>query len=130
MVATADDVVFAFSRKDDSFAENHFEINSRVNADGPANGIAHFFFGEEFSAAWGPDGMTLEVQHRHRAVNADGTMVFRGLSYEETSLMVSSVKEMTPFGIVVDPAQDGSPAVVRDTRFGDLEITKGHLKVR
>ena len=103
MVATADDDVFGAFEEGDSFADNHFEINCRVNADGTANGIAHFFFGEEFSAIWGLDRMTLRCNIDTGAVSEDGTIVLQGLSYEKEFAPGVVWTETTPFVIEVDP---------------------------
>ncbi len=130
MVATADDVVFGVLAEGDSFAENHFEINCRVNADGTASGIAHFFFGEEFSAAWGLDGMTLRCNIDTGAVSEDGTIVLRGLSYEKDFAPGVVFTETTPFVIVVNPAAGLLTMRWCELPFLALEITEENLTVR
>lgn len=130
MVATANDDVFGAFEEGDLFADNHFEIKGNVNADGTANGTAHFVFGEEFSAIWGAEVITLECEIDTGTVYEDGTVVLQGLSFEEDFVDgVVTFEELTPFEIIIDPSGSFSlrwcaiPAL-------DLEITKGHLKVK
>jgi hypothetical protein len=130
MVATADDDVFGAFEEGDSFADNHFQINCRVNADGTANGIAHFFFGEEFSAAWGLDGMTLRCNIDTGAVSEDGTIVLQGLSYEKDFAPGIVWTETTPFVIVVDPAAGLLTMRWCELPFLALEITEENLTVQ
>ena len=130
MVATADDDVFGAFEEGDSFADNHFKIKGNVNADGTANGIAHFVFGEEFSAIWGADVITLECEIDTGTVYEDGTVVLQGLSFEEDFVDgVVTFEELTPFEIIIDPAGSFSLRWCAIRAFA-LEITKGHLKVK
>jgi hypothetical protein len=131
MVATADDTVYGAFEEGDLFVDNHFEVKGNVNADGTANGTAHFVFGEEFSAIWGADAMTLECEIDTGSVSADGTVVLQGLSFEQDFDELGNVifEELSPFEIIIDPAGSFSlrwcaiPALA-------LEITKGHLNVK
>lgn len=130
MVATADDVVFGAFEEGDSFAENHFRINCRVNADGTANGIAYFDFGEEFCAIWGAEVITLECEIDTGTVYGDGTVVLQGLSFEEDFVDgVVTFEELSPFEIIIAPSGSFSLRWCATPAF-DLEITKGHLKVK
>ena len=130
MVATADDDVFFVFVEGDSFADNHFQINCKVNADGTANGIAHFVFGEEFSAIWGIDRMTLRCNMDTGAVNEDGTIVLQGLSYEKDFAPGVVWTETTPFVIEVNPAADWFTLRWCELPFLDLVITEGNLTVQ
>ena len=128
MVATADDDVFGAFEEGDLFADNQFKIKGNVNADGTANGIAHFVFGEEFSAIWGAHVITLECVIDTGTVAEDGTIVLQGMSFEEDFVDgVVTFEELTPFEIIIDPSGSFSlrwcaiPAL-------DLEITQGKLK--
>ena len=130
MVATANDKVFGVFEEGDLFADNQFKLNCEVNADGTANGIAHFVFGEEFSAIWGADVITLECEIDTGTVGEDGTVVLQGISFEEDFVDgVVTFEELSPFEIIIDPSGSFSlrwcaiPAL-------NLEITKGHRKVK
>ena len=130
MEATANDTEFGAFEEGDLFADNRFGINCKVNPDGTAKGIAHFVFGEEFSAIWGADVVTLECKIDTGTVHEDGTVVLQGLSFEEDFVDgVVTFEELSPFKIIIDPSGSFSlrwceiPALA-------LEITKGHLKVK
>ena len=112
------------------FKNNHFRIKAKVHADGSATGTARFVFGDEFSNAWGADAITLECEIDTGSVSEDGTVVLQGLSFEEDFVDgVVTFEELSPFEIIIDPSGSFSlrwcaiPAL-------DLEITKGHLKVK
>ena len=127
MVATANDEVFGAFEEGDSFADNHFEIKGNVNADGTANGIAHFVFGEEFSAIWGAEVITLECEIDTGTVYEDGTVVLQGLSFEEDFVDgVVTFEELTPFEIIIDPSGSFS---LRWCEIPALNVN-GHLKVK
>jgi hypothetical protein len=131
MEATADDTVYGVFEEGALFADNHFKIQGKVNADGSANGTAHFVFGDEFANAWGADAMTLECEIDTGSVSDDGTVVLQGSSFEEDFDEFGNVifEELSPFEIIIDPSGSFSlrwcalPAL-------NLEITKGHLKVK
>lgn len=113
------------------FKNNHFTIKAKVRADGSATGTARFVFGDEFSNVWGAYAMTLECEIDTGSVSEDGTVVLRGSSFEEDFDEFGNVifEELSPCEIIIDPAGAFSlrwcavPAL-------DLEITKGHLKVK
>lgn len=114
----------------DGFTDNHFAIKGNVHADGSASGAAHFAFCGEFPAAYGVDLITLECEIDTGTISQDGTLVLQGVSFEEDFIDgVVIFEELSPFEIVIDPAGSFSvrwcaiPAL-------DLEITKGHLKVK
>ena len=130
MVATANDDVFGVFEEGDLFADNDFKINCKVNADGTANGIAHFVFGEEFSAIWGVDRMTLRCNMDTGAVSEDGTIVLQGLSYEKDFAPGIVFTETTAFVIVVDPAAGFFTLRWCELPFLDLVITEGNLTVQ
>jgi hypothetical protein len=130
MLATADDTVYGVFAQGDLFVDNHFAIDGDVHADGSASGDATFRFGEEFSNPWGADVITLKCEIETGTVGEDGTIVLQGISFEEDFVDgVVTFEELSPFEIEID--SEGLftlrwcklPAL-------DLEITKGHLKVK
>ena len=130
MTATADDTVFGVFAEGDLFVNNDFEIKADVHTDGSASGNATFRFGEEFSNPWGADVMTLKCEIETGTVGEDGTIVLRGISFEEDFVDgVVIFEELTPFEIVVDAE---GLFTLRWCALPplDLEITKGHLKVK
>ena len=130
MVATGDDAEYGVFEEGEIFSVNHFEIKGKVNADGSASGSATFVFGEEFSNPWGADVITLECEIDTGTVNEDGTIVLQGISFEEDFLDgETTFEELSPFEIVVDPA---GLFTLRWCKLPtlDLEITKGHLKLK
>jgi hypothetical protein len=114
----------------DEFADNHFAIKGNVQADGSASGTAHFAFCGGFPAAYGVDLITLECEIDTGSVSEDGTVVLQGFSFEED--LVDGVvvfEELSPFEIIIDPAGSSSLRWCQIPAL-DLEITKGHLKVK
>jgi len=130
MVATADDTVYGASHQGDSFADNHFKIQGKVNADGSASGHATFVFGDEFSMIWGAEVITLQCEIDTGSVSEDGTVVLHGTSFEEDFVDgVVTFEELSPFEIIVDPSGTSSLRWCQTPALA-LEITKGHLEVK
>lgn len=130
MVATADDTEYGVFAQGDLFVGNQFVINGDVQAGGYASGDATFRFGEEFSHPWGADVITLKCEIETGSVGEDGTIVLQGISFEEDFVDgVVTFEELSPFEIVVDPE---GLFTLRWCKLPtlDLEITKGHLKVK
>ena len=130
MTATGDDPLLdppAFN-DGDVFCDNHFEINCRVNADGSANGTAHFVFGKEFSEAYELEGITLRCNSDTGTVSEDGTVCLKGLSYEKDFAPGVVFTETTGFVIVVGP---NGVFTLRWCMLDDfeLEIKEGSLTV-
>ena len=113
------------------FRDNHFTLKANVYANGGATGTGRFVFGEGFSNAWLVDAMTLDCEIDTGSVSEDGTVVLQGFSFEVDFDEFGDVvfEELTPCEIIIDPAGSFSlrwcaiPAL-------NLEITKGHLKVK
>ncbi len=132
MTATGDDTFLdppAYTTGD-VFIDNDFVIEGKVKADGSACGTATFVFGQEFSASYEVDVITLECEIDTGSVSEDGTVVLQGLSFEEDFIDgVVVFEELSPFEIIFHP--DGS-STLRWCEIPtlDLEIAKGHLKVK
>jgi len=128
MEATADDDVYGVLKKGDLFADNHFKIEGKVNADGSASGTAHFVFGDEFANAWGADAMTLECEIDTGSVSDDGTVVLQGSSFEEDFDEFGNVifEELSPCEIIIDPSGSFS---LRWCLIPALNVN-GHLKAK
>ena len=85
----------------------------------------------EFANAWGADAITLKCEIDTGSVSDDGTVVLQGFSFEEDFDEFGNVifEELSPCEIIIDPSGSFSlrwcalPAL-------NLEITKGHLKVK
>ena len=130
MLATADDTVYGVFAEGDLFVDNQFTIKVDVHADGSASGDATFLFGEEFSNPWGADVITLKCEINTGTVGEDGTIVLQGISFEEDFVDgVVTFEELSPVEIVVSPE---GLFTLRWCKLPalDLEITKGHLKVK
>jgi len=130
MVATADDTVYGVFKGGDIFAKNTFAIQANVHPDGSASGNATFVFGPEFSTPWGADVITLKCDIDTGTVGEDGTVVLQGISFEEDFVDgVVIFEELSPFEIIIDPSGSSTLRWCKLPAF-DLEITKGHLKVK
>ena len=130
MVATADDTVYGVFAQGALFVGNQFAIKGDVLADSSASGDATFLFGKEFSNPWGADVITLTCQIETGTVGADGTIVLRGVSFEQDFVAdVVTFEELSPFEIVIGP---GGAFTLRWCKLPtlDLQITKGRLKVQ
>ena len=127
MEAAADDTVYGVLTKGDLFADNHFKIEVKVNADGSAKGTAHFVFGDEFANAWGANAMTLECDIDTGSVSEDGTVVLEGSSFEVDFDESGNVvfEEESPCEIIIDPAGSFS---LRWCSIPALNVN-GHLEV-
>lgn len=130
MEATANDEAFGAFEEGDLFAGNHLLMVGKVHSDGSARGFANFVFGEEFSALWGADVVTLKCEIDTGTVSEDGTIILQGISFEEDFLDgVVIFEEITPFEIVIDSAGLLTLKWCELPAF-ELEITKGHLMAK
>lgn len=131
MEAAADDTVYGVLKTGDLFADNHFKIEANVHADGRATGTALFVFGDEFANAWGADAMTLKCEIDTGSVSDDGTVVLQGTSFEEDFDEFGNVifEELSPCEIIIDSSGTSSLRWCLIPTL-NLEITKGHLKVK